>query len=236
MRQYLPKSWKLLYQLLRRYCREHLFSKLPFALKHQALWQADQQISTQQSIKINHYFENKTHNIDLAIEALNGLVIEPNQIFSFWHLVTAPTLNNGYKTGRNLVNRKISEDLGGGICQISCLLYINALKAGLTIIERHSHSIDIYQEHERFTPLGSDATVVYGYKDLQFQNCLDQALQIQIFRQHDQLVATLVAQQHLKEYALKFIVEDSKTHRIVRTLQDQKQIEQSIYLLNSSAD
>ena len=78
MRQYLPKSWKLLYQLLRRYCREHLFSKLQFALKHQALWQADQQISTQQSIKINHYFENKTHNIDLAIEALNGLVIEPN--------------------------------------------------------------------------------------------------------------------------------------------------------------
>ena len=116
------------------------------------------------------------------------------------------------------------------------MLYINALKAGLTIIERHSHSIDIYQEHERFTPLGSDATVVYGYKDLQFQNCLDQALQIQIFRQHDQLVATLVAQQHLKEYTLKFIVEDSKTHRIVRTLQDQKQIEQSIYLLNSPAD
>ena len=35
MRQYLPKSWKLLYQLLRRYCREHLFSKLQFALKHQ---------------------------------------------------------------------------------------------------------------------------------------------------------------------------------------------------------
>ncbi len=55
-------------------------------------------------------------------------------------------------------------------------------------------------------------------------------------RQHDQLVATLVAQQHLKEYTLKFIVEDSKTHRIVRTLQDQKQIEQSIYLLNSPAD
>ena len=74
------------------------------------------------------------------------------------------------------------------------------------------------------------------YADLQFQNCLDQALQIQIFRQHDQLVATLVAQQHLKEYTLKFIVKDSKTHRIVRTLQDQKQIEQSIYLLNSPAD
>ena len=59
MKQYLPKSWKLLYQLFRRYCREHLFSKQNFALKHEQLWQTQFQISTQQDIKINQYFENK---------------------------------------------------------------------------------------------------------------------------------------------------------------------------------
>ena len=37
-------------------------------------------------------------------------------------------------------------------------------------MERHNHSVDIYEESERFTPLGSDATVVYGYKDLRIRN------------------------------------------------------------------
>lgn len=233
MKQYLPKSWKLLYQLFRRYCREHLFSKQNFALKHEQLWQTQFQISTQQEIKINQYFDNKTHNIDLTIQALHGLVIEPNQTFSFWHLVPAPTQKNGYKIGRNLVQGKVTEDLGGGICQISCLLYINALKAGLRIIERHAHSVDIYQEHERFTPLGSDASVVYGYKDLQFQNTLDFAIQIKILRQNDQLRAIFVTKRPARIYLLDFVIEDSENYRIVNTYADHKHIAKNTYPLPS---
>ncbi|MDR0237159.1 VanW family protein [Acinetobacter sp.] len=236
MKQYLPKSWKLRYQMFRRYSREHLFSTANFALTHQNPWQSGYQVSTSQDIKLNSYFENKTHNIDLVIQALNGLIIHPQQTFSFWHVVQAPTLKNGYKTGRNLVNGIISEDLGGGICQISCSLYLCALKAGLKIIERHSHSIDIYQEHERFTPLGSDATVVYGYKDLQFQNNLNTALQIQVSRQHQQLITHLVSLDAIQEYALNFTIEEFKTHRIAHTFQNQKHIAQSTYRLNLNTD
>jgi vancomycin resistance protein VanW len=232
MKQYLPKSWKLRYQQCRRYSREHLFSAANFALTHQPLWPSEYQISTLHEIKSNHYFENKIHNIDLVIQALNGLIIQPQQVFSFWHVVKAPTLKNGYKTGRNLVNGVISEDIGGGICQISCALYLCALKAGLKIIERHSHSIDIYQEHERFTPLGSDATVVYAYKDLQFQNKLKTALQIQISRQHNQLNTHLVSLDTIYEHTLNFTVEEYKTHRIAHTFQNQKHIAQDTYLLN----
>lgn len=236
MKQYLPKSWKLLYQLLRRYCREHLFSKHNFALKHDRIWQTQYQISTQQEIKINQYFENKTHNIDLTIQTLHGLVIEPNQIFSFWHLVQAPTQRNGYKIGRNLVQGKVTEDIGGGICQISCLLYINALKTGLRIIERHAHSVDIYQEHERFTPLGSDASVVYGYKDLQFQNNLDFPIQIKILRQHNQLLALFVTKRPTRTYLLDFVVEDFEDYRTVNTYADHKHIAKDKYQLPSHLD
>ncbi len=71
---------------------------------------------------------------------------------------------------RNLVNGKIQFTYGGGICQVAGILYHLALMAGLDILERHSHSLDIYTEVERFTPLGADATVVYGYKDLRIRN------------------------------------------------------------------
>lgn len=40
----------------------------------------------------------------------------------------------------------------------------------MEILERHHHSLDIYKEQDRYTPLGADATVVYGYKDLRFRN------------------------------------------------------------------
>ncbi|MEG0488489.1 MAG: VanW family protein, partial [Acinetobacter sp.] len=225
-----------LYQLIRRYCREHLFSKQDFALKYEQPWQTQYQISTQQEIKINQYFDNKTHNIDLTIQALHGLVIEPNQIFSFWHFVPAPTQRNGYKIGRNLVQGKIIEDIGGGICQISCLLYINALKTGLRIIERHAHSVDIYQEHERFTPLGSDATVVYGYKDLQFQNTLDFPIQIKILRQNNKLLVLFVTKRPTRTYLLDFIIEDFEHYRSVNTYADHKHIAKDKYQLLSHFD
>lgn len=83
MKKYLPKSWKLRYQQLRRYSREHLFSSANFALTQQNLWLSEYQISTSQEIKSNAYFANKIHNIDLAIQTLNGVIIQPQQIFSF---------------------------------------------------------------------------------------------------------------------------------------------------------
>lgn len=233
MKRYLPKSWKLLYQLIRRYCREHLFSKHNFALQHDRIWQTQYQISTQQEIKINRYFDNKAHNIDLTIQALHGLVIEPNQTFSFWHVVKAPTQRNGYKVGRNLIQGKLTEDIGGGICQISCLLYINALKTGLRIIERHAHSIDIYQEHERFTPLGSDASVVYGYKDLQFQNTLEFPIQIKILRQNNQLLALFSTKRPTRTYLLDFVIEDAEHYRTVNSYADHKHISKDKYQLPS---
>lgn len=50
------------------------------------------------------------------------------------------------------------------------MVYHLALIAGLKVTERHSHSVDIYEEDQRYTPLGADATVVWGFKDLRLHN------------------------------------------------------------------
>ncbi|GHN02494.1 hypothetical protein WSM22_39830 [Cytophagales bacterium WSM2-2] len=132
--------------------------------------QFDFSISLIQPIMPSTHFDNKIHNIGRGISQVDGLVLLPGEIFSFWRLVQKPSRSNNYKLGRNIVSEQLSEDYGGGLCQLSSIIYHLALTSGLHIVERHNHSVDIYKEEERFTPLGADATVVYGHKDLRVQN------------------------------------------------------------------
>lgn len=124
-------------------------------------------------------FENKIHNIRLAISRFRPPVLQPGQTFSFWDIALAPTLENGYREGAMFINRQVRSSLGGGLCQLSGLIYNLALLSGCEIIERHNHSIDAYGE-ARYIPLGRDATVAYGIKNLRFRNPYDFAMKIEL--------------------------------------------------------
>lgn len=78
---------------------------------------------------------------------------------------------------------------GRGLCQLSGLIYYISLLAGLELIERHPHSLAIYDETTGFTPLGSEATVVYGYKDLRLRNNTDAPLQFHLVFEAKKLTA-----------------------------------------------
>lgn len=116
-----------------------------------------------------HIFENKMHNLGLAVSRMQGLVLRPGEIFSFWRLVGKPTEANGYREGATFLSGKVSSAVGGGLCQLSGLIHNLALLAGCPILERHGHSIDAYGEG-RYIPLGRDATVTYPRADLCFRN------------------------------------------------------------------
>lgn len=116
-----------------------------------------------------HMFENKIHNIQLAISRIQPPLLAPGQEFSFWHYALAPTAENGYREGAMFINHQVKASLGGGLCQLSGLIYNLALLSGCKIMERYNHSIDAYGE-DRYIPLGRDATVAYGKKDLRFSN------------------------------------------------------------------
>jgi vancomycin resistance protein VanW len=116
-----------------------------------------------------HLFENKIHNLKLAANMLNNLIIKPGEIFSFWYLIKAPTYKRGFKEASTFINNRITSTVGGALCQLSGVIYNVALLSNMKIIERHAHSIDAYGD-KRYIPLGRDATVVYGYKDLRFKN------------------------------------------------------------------
>ncbi|MGB1206367.1 MAG: VanW family protein [Chitinophagales bacterium] len=112
----------------------------------------------------------KVHNIKIAIKIIEPIHILPNEIFSFSKIVGMPSKKKGFIPSRSIIGNKVEESIGGGICQVAGLIYYVSLIGNLEIIERYNHSMDIYNEETRFTPLGSDATVAYGYKDLKLKN------------------------------------------------------------------
>lgn len=58
------------------------------------------------------------------------------------------------------------KEYGGGKCQISSTLYNAVLQLpSITILERHTHSKEVY-----YVPLGKDAAVAYGSVDFKFKN------------------------------------------------------------------
>jgi len=116
-----------------------------------------------------HLFRNKIHNLRLAGRCFNGLVIGQGQVCSFWHLVGEPNAGKGYREAAVLINGKLRASMGGSICQLSGVLYNVALMSNMGIIERHAHSVDAYGA-DRYVPLGLDATLVYGKKDIAFVN------------------------------------------------------------------
>lgn len=121
---------------------------------------------------------NKVNNLKLAIDRINGLIIAPGQNFSFWYLVGKPTGKKGYLEGMVLCNGSFKPGIGGGLCQLSNLIYWMTLHSPLTVKERWRHNYDVFPDAGRTQPFGSGATVVYNYIDLQIYNDTDSDYQL----------------------------------------------------------
>ena len=59
--------------------------------------------------------------------------------------------------------------IGGGLCQLSNLIYWMTLHTPLTVTERYRHSFDVFPDSRRTQPFGSGATCSYNYLDLQIK-------------------------------------------------------------------
>jgi len=191
-------------------------------------------ITIKQPIFRSALFENKLHNIRIASQHIESLVIRPQQILSFWKAVGMPNHQNGFKKGRNIIAGRLQEDYGGGLCQISGMIYHLALIAGLEILERHNHSIDIYKESERYTPLGADATVVYGYKDLRIVNNQTFPIQFKFIISKNFFIGHLCSSTLIEVHKVIFDREITNDKTIVTTKQvspkKKIRLRQSIYL------
>ena len=98
---------------------------------------------------------NRTNNLRLACEAIDGTVVLPGQVAA-----------KGYKEALAYVSGgQTKPELGGGVCQVATSIYYAVLQADLKSVQRspHMYTVD-------YVPLGMDATVYWGYLDYKFEN------------------------------------------------------------------
>lgn len=114
--------------------------------------------------------ENKAVNLVIAAGRLDGLVLRPGQRMSFWRLVGKPTHRRGFKDGLVLRQGQVDEAVGGGLCQMTNLLYWMTVHSPLTIAERWRHTYDVFPDNGRTQPFGSGATCSWPVLDLQIEN------------------------------------------------------------------
>ena len=107
----------------------------------------------------------RLNNIRLALSFINGTCLRPGEVFSFNNTVGKRTAERGFKKAGAYSSGEVTEQVGGGICQVSTTLFNAVAKADLEIVERHNHSLTV-----GYVDKGKDATVNWGSQDFRFKN------------------------------------------------------------------
>lgn len=115
-------------------------------------------------------------NIKLAADAVNGVVLNPGEEFSFNRATGERTKAKGYQDAPTISGNQLVDAPGGGVCQVSTTIYNAALLSGMEIVERHHHTWPM-----SYVAVGLDATVDYGTKDLRLKNNTGQPVYL-VFR------------------------------------------------------
>lgn len=131
---------------------------------------------------------NKIVNLKIAIGRLNKIIIRPGETFSYWKLIGKPTKRKGYVEGMALFYGGYKSEIGGGLCQLSNLIYWMTLQTTLTVSERYRHSYDVFPDSNRTQPFGSGATCVYNYRDLQIFNNTNDTFQLHLVLNEEKLM------------------------------------------------
>ncbi len=123
---------------------------------------------------------NKVTNLELAVKQLNGVLVRPGETFSYWRLIGNPTRRKGYLEGMQLINGKVVSAVGGGLCQLSNLIFWMSIHTPLTVTERHRHDYDVFPDSNRTQPFGSGATCFYPYGNLMLRNDTEDTFQLNV--------------------------------------------------------
>lgn len=116
---------------------------------------------------------DRSHNLKIACDSINGTIIRPGKEFSYNKVVGPRQKKYGFRDAPMFVNGEVEPGTGGGVCQISSTVYNAALLANMKIVKRSHHSRPVV-----YAPVGRDATVAYPSVDLKFKNATDAPIYI----------------------------------------------------------
>ena len=133
------------------------------------------------------YQYNKVHNLKVASAPLHHLVIKPHQVFSLCRLIRYADQSIPYKDGLITVDEVTKPSYGGGLCQLSNMLYWVFLHSPLTVVERWPHNVETIPQ-DPYTPYGVDSTIAEGWCDLKVRNDTTNTYQLMIDFENDEIM------------------------------------------------
>ncbi len=104
-------------------------------------------------------------NLRLAVQELDGTLVQPGGTFSLNEAIGERTAERGFRSAPVIIGTEFAEEVGGGTSQVATTVFNAAWEAGLRITERNPHSLYISRYQ-----LGRDATVYWPSLDLKFVN------------------------------------------------------------------
>lgn len=134
--------------------------------------------------------KNRNQNIRLAVDSIDGRVLQPGEEFSFNLTTGNRTKEKGYQPAGAYKNGVLIEEPGGGVCQVSTTLYHAIISSGFKTTERNSHSFA-----PSYVQQGQDAMVSFdGYAgpDLKFVNTSEASVVLRAAFQNNQLKLSIV--------------------------------------------
>lgn len=191
--------------------------------------------------------ENKVTNIMIACEKINGIIVHPNETFSFWRTVGPTKEKYGYKEGL-VINRGggFRAGIGGGICQMANMIHWLVLNSPLEVTELHHHTDALFPDERRRVPFGTGTSVRYNNVDYRFKNNTDQDIQILVWVENGELCGELRSEKEFP-YRYKLVEENhhfekqgekyyriSQVYRIVIDRATNKELNKELILDNHS--
>ncbi len=110
--------------------------------------------------------KNRIHNIKRALQQFQGIIVRPNEEFSFVSHLGEVDGEHGYLPELVIKYNKTEPEFGGGICQVSSTVFRAAVNAGFKITARKNHAYPV----RYYKPYGMDATIYIPNPDLRFIN------------------------------------------------------------------
>jgi len=110
--------------------------------------------------------KNRVHNIKTGVAKFNGLIINPDEEFSFNALLGGSGPEQGFLPELVIKKNKTVPEYGGGLCQVSTTFFRVAINSGLKITERSAHAFPV----QYYNPQGFDATIYEPHPDFRFVN------------------------------------------------------------------
>lgn len=128
----------------------------------------------------------RNENLRVGCEKIDGTILLPGETFSMNDALGPQTYENGFRPGGVIVNGKIEDGIGGGVCQVTTTLYNSVIRAELDVVERKNHSISV-----GYVPLGMDAAIAGNYKDFKFKNSTEYPVYIEAYISENKLITNI---------------------------------------------